>query len=289
MPDDNQLMSIEEPFPGDPPPTPEPVADDDEALPEGAQIVNGQPVISPSVLAAERKRAREKATADAEKEFAPIREKAAKADALQAALDTVKPYVEQIRQQQQPRPVTPDPVSQITDAEAEQEARDLQLYTKDSTLDIATAKKVIARRRAETEAAATKAAHAAVAPYAQNSAEMNQRQQFAAMVNELGADDILTPQELAHQFVELGPELSQHPQVARVALERAVGQAYLRKRGRRGSAPQREPVLSEAPGGRMTQDVTLTERGRKMGLTQQDLKSADKTFTPGGASVIGEW
>jgi hypothetical protein len=290
MPDDPSLMSIEDPYPGDPPaPEPEPV-DAEEPEPEGAvEVAPGRRMVDVSVVAAERKRTREATEKRVRDEMAPLQEKAARADALQQALDTVKPYIEQLRNQPQPQKPAPDPVSQVSDAEAEQEARELQLYTKDSTLDIATAKRVIARRRTEAAQTASQAARDAIAPYVQDNAQQRQREQFAAMVNELGADDILTQEELARQFVQLGPELSQDPRVARVALERAIGQAYLQRRGRRAAAPQREPVLSESPGGRVTNDVTLSDRGRKMGLTQQDLKTADKSFTPGGVSVIGEW
>lgn len=293
MPDDPQLMSIEEPYPGDSAPAEAPVVEEPEAEPEPDGVVEvapGRRMVDVSVVAAERKKARELTEkAIREKEVAPLQEKANRAEALQQALDTVKPYLEQLRQHP-PQPQTPpDPVAQVTDAEAEQEARDLQLYTKDSTLDIAAAKRSIARRRAEVAHTAERVAKEAIAPYVQDNAQQRQREQFAAMVNELGADDILTREELAQQFVQLGPDLSQDPRIARVALERAIGQAYLRKRGQRANAPQRGPVLSESPGGRVTHEVTLTERGKKMGLTQQDLKSAEKTFVPGGASAIGDW
>lgn len=293
MTDDNQLISIEEPFPEEQPPA-EPVQqaaahEDDEAIPDGTPIVNGQPVISPSTLAAERRRVREKAKEDAEKELAPLREKAAKAEALQEALDTVKPYLAQLRQQPpQPAPHTA-PEDSVTDAEAETYARRHQLYDANAKLDLKSAKSIIAEHRQEIEQAATTAAQKAVTPFAKQTAEQAQRQQFALMVNELGADDILTKEQLAQQFVELGPELSQHPEVARVALERAVGRAYLERRGKAARAPQREPLLSEAPGGRSAADVTLTDTGRKMGLTKDDIKDAAKNFTPGGMSPIGSW
>jgi len=291
MTDENQLLSIEDPFPGESPaPEPEPVTslDVDEPEPEGiVEVSPGRRMVDVSVVAAERKKARENAEKGVrERELAPLK---AKADALEQALETVKPHLARLHEMSQPKPQPQDPVSQVTDAEAEQEARDLQLYTKDSTLDIATAKKIIARRRMETDRAASSAAQQAIAPYVQDNAQQRMGQQFAMMVNELGADDILTKEELAQQFVELGPDLAQHPQVARVALERAVGQKYLQRKGRATQAPQREPVLSEAPGGRIAQDFTITERAGKMGLTKDDLKTSAKTFTPGGVSPIGSW
>jgi hypothetical protein len=290
MSDDNQLISIEAPFPEEKTDEQPALAaqPDDDAEPEGTvEVAPGRRMVDVSVVAAERKRAREIAKNDAEKELAPLREKAAKADALQQALDTVRPHLERL--QQQPPPQQTAPEDSVTDAEAETYARRHQLYDANSKLDLKSAKSIIAEHRQEIDQAATRAAQQAVKPFAQNSAEYAQRQNFAAMVNELGADDILTPKQLAEQFAELGPDLSQHPGVARVALERAVGRAYLQRRGRAVRAPQREPVLSEASGGRVSQDVTLTDTGKKMGLTTQDIKDASKNFTPGGMSPIGSW
>lgn len=290
QPNETQLMSIEEPFPGDPPPA-EPAQDDDEAIPEGAQIVNGQPVISPSVLAAERKRAREKAKEDAEKEFAPIRAKAAEADALRQALDTVKPHLEQLRQQAQRPPEAPQE-PQVSDAEAEQEARDLQLYTKDSTLDVATARKIITRRRAEAKAAAVEAAKEAVTPYAQTSARDLSARNFEKFARDLVGDDgqlMADPQIVVDTWKTLPPDLTQHEEVARIAMAAALGESLLRKRKSGTRPPAREPIVSEAPGGRTSSDIRVSESGKKMGLTDADLKASAKTYKPGEPSEIGSW
>jgi hypothetical protein len=294
MPDDSQAISIESPFPEDTPA--EPVAqvaavEADDAEPEGAvEVAPGRRMVDVSVVAAERKRAREATEKKIRDEMAPLQEKAAKADALQQALDSVAPMLQRLKEQGQPQErAQPSPESQVSDADAEQEARDLQLYDKDSKLDVVTARKIIARRRSETSAAARQAAQEAVTPYAQQTAQQAMQQQFAAMASKLGADDILTPKELAQQFVELGPELSQHPEVAQVALERAIGRAYLQKRGKQAQAPTREPVLSEAPGGRITHDYTPSATAQKMGLSAQDLKESAKTYNPGNVSPIGSW
>lgn len=291
-PNESQLISIEDPYPGDPPAE---KAQEDEAEPEGVvEVAPGRRMVDVSVVAAERKRARELAEKTIrEKELAPLQEKASRAEALQQALDTVKPHIEQLRQQiaqQQPRqPQEP----QVSDAEAEQEARDLQLYDKDSKLDVATARKIITRRRTEAEAAARAAAHEAVTPFAKNTAEHASRQNFAEMAHMKGPDGLplVDPEILAKEWVSLDPELTARREVAEVVLERAIGKS-LRLGKARPVVKQAEsgrPLLSEAPGGDSQQEVRLTDSARKMGLTQQDLKASQKTYNPGGVSEIGSW
>lgn len=290
MPDDlSQAIPLDEPFPGT---DPEPPAPDEDAEPDGAiEVHPGRRMVDVSVVVAERKRARESTEKRLrDTELAPLKAKADQAEALQQALDAARPYVELVQQHPQwlqQQPVNPE--DSISDEEAEQEARELQLYNAESQLDIRTAKRVIAKRRAEAYQIAQQATRDAVAPYAEQTAAQAQREQFLSMVHELGADDILTPEHLARQFAELGPNLTQHPQIARVALERAVGQAYLKRRQSRGAPPPREPLYSEAPGGRQSPPLTLTDTARKLGLSKADLDASNKTFVPGGASPIGEW
>lgn len=294
MSEQDGAISIEEPFPGDPA-APEPVEDvDDDAEPEGAvEVAPGRRMVDVSVVAAERKRARELAAKEIrEKELEPLKAKAAEADTLRQTIESFRPIVEaaraQLQQQQQP----PEPTYEesVTHDEAEAEARDLELF--DPTTgkpDIARATRIIAKRRQEAAYVGQQAAQQAMAPIARQTAEQAQRTLFAQMAQELGADDILSPSELAQQFVELGPELTQHPQVARVALERAIGRAYLAKRAQTGRAPSRAPVVSESPGGQRPTGPVFTDHAKRLGLSEADVKSAAKTFNPGGVSQIGEW
>lgn len=285
MPDDPRLMSIEEPLPDDPVTPP---ADDDDAEPEGVQEVSGRRMVDVSVVAAERKRARESTERKIrETEIAPLKQKADKADALQQALDAIKPQIDQLRQQYAP-PQPQEP--QISDADAEQEARDLQLYKPDSTLDVATAKKIIARRRNETQQAATEAARAVAEPLQAETAKTASRQNFAAMCSLKDADGnpLVDPKVLAQEWVTLPADLTQHQQVAETVLNAAIGK--MARAGKRPvRTPEREPVYSESPGGRAVNQAVLTENAKKLGLTKTDLESSAKTFVPGNVSEIGSW
>jgi hypothetical protein len=294
MPDnEQQLMSIEDPYPGEPAPEP---ADAEEPEPEGTvEVAPGRRMVDVSVVAAERKRARELAAKEVrEKELAPLQEKANRADALQQALDTVQPYIQQLqRQTQQPAAPELSGEEQVTDAEAETYARRHQLYDRESKLDLKSAKSIIAEHRQEIDRAAWKAATEATAPLAEATAKERSARNFEHHAKALVGPDgqlMADPNIVVDLWKSLPPELTQHAEVAEIVMDAALGRSQRQKsRGRTVPPPSREPVLSEAPGGRVSHDVTLTETGRKMGLTQTDLKDSAKNFRPGETSPIGSW
>ena len=273
-------------------PTVDPAAPDDDAEPEGAvEVSPGRRMVDVSVVAAERKRAREAATRTVrEQELAPLQERANRADALQEALNAARPYVDLVKQHPELlKPAAPLPMEQqISDDEAAQEARDLQLYNAQSQLDIPTAKKIIARRRTETQQAATQAAQQAMGPMQQSHAEQASRQNFAYMASlkDSNGQPLVDPKVLAEEWVQLPADLTQHSQVGEVVLERAIGKMH--RQGKRITPAHREPVFSESPGGRTAGPVVLTDLDRKLGLTEKDLKGSAAKFVPGGISVIGD-
>ena len=295
MPEDlSNAMSLEAPYPEpaeQAPAEPEPVETADDAEPEGVIVQGNQRLVDVSVLVAERKRVRdatEKRVRDTE--LTPLQQRAQRADQLQEALNAAQPYVDLVKQnqhllQQQRQPSAEE---QVTDEEAQQEARDLQLYNSQSQLDIPTARKIIARRRVEAYQAAQYAAQQAVAPMQATSAKQASDMNFVRMVQQVDANNqpLVDPEILAQEWVALGPEMTQHPQVAEVVLERAMGR--MMRAGKRPQMLSRHPVYSEAPGGPRQPVGQLTALDKKLGLTQADLKASAATFVPGGISPIGE-
>lgn len=285
MPEDlSQAIAIDEPFPGEAPAAEAPPEDDE--LPEGVQVVNGQPVITPSILAAERKRAREKAKEDAEREFAPLRQKAAEADALRQALEAARPFIEEAQRRVQP-PAPQEPT--VSDEEAANYARRYELFEATSGQpDVKRAKVIIADNRREAAEIARRAAQEAVAPIQASSAEQASRQNFAYMcsLRDETGQPLIDPKVLAEEWVTMGADLTQHPQVAEVVLERALGKMVRQGKRGRASVP---PQFSESVGGRPPAPIGLSDTGRKMGLTADDVKAAAKTFKPGDVSPIGDW
>lgn len=287
MPD--ELIPIEEEV------QPRPVIEDDDAEPEGAVEVQGRRMVDVSVVAAERKRARELAEKHVrENELAPLQEKANKADALQQALNAAQPYVDLMKQHPellQTRPPTP-PEQQIPDDEAAQYARDFQLYTADSKLDVPTAKKIMARHRTEMHHVAREAAREAMEPVAELTAKDRSARNFQTYAQSLVGEDgqlMADPQVVVDLWKTLPAELTQHEQVAEIAMDAALGRSIRQKHKGRVPAPAREPVFSETSGGRAGGGAVLTENAKKLGLTDADMKAADKKFVQGGASSIGEW
>lgn len=268
---------------------PEPAKEpDDNAEPEGAVDVQGRRMVDVSVVAAERKKARENTEKSLrEKELAPLQEKVKEVDALKAALNELRPYADLARQHpelwKQPEP-TPD-AEKVSDEEAATHARRYQLYLADGQPDLKTAKTILADHRNEIRTVAAQAARDAVGPIQAATAEERSRNNFAAMLHLKNSDGqpLVDPETLAKEWVQLPPDLTQHPQVAETVLNAALGKMY--RSGKRVSTPAREPLLSEAPSGRSaTGTVTLSKLDKRLGLTDKDIAG----FRPDSILTIGE-
>src|SRR3990167_8539195 len=223
---------------------------DEEPIEAPIVETQGRKLVDVSVVASERKRAREKGErAVREKEVAPLQAKAQRADQLEAALAAAKPYIDLVRQHPEwLKPAEPSgPESAVPEAEAAQEARELELYDVTGALDVARARRIIARRRTEASAAARQAAEQVVAPLQAGTAQAASRQNFVAMaqLSDAAGQPYVDPKTLAEMWAQFPPEPPQHPGVARVLLGGGIG------RHRRTIPRDRSrPTSSEAPGGR---------------------------------------
>lgn len=286
--------SIESPADAPAPGAPEP----DESEPEGVVEVQGRRMVDVSVLAAERRRAREIAERGVrEREVAPLQQQAQDAAQLREALAAARPYVELVRQHpellQAPEPLPLE--QQISDEEALAEARDLELYEAGTgQLDVTRARRIIAKRRTEAYEAAQQVAQSVVAPHARQTATAASGQNFAWAAGQRDAAgqplvDHRLLAELWAPFHQQAPELAADPQVAEVLLDAAIGrQLRLHQRG----SPGREPIYSEAAGGRPQGTFPINDVGRKLakaaGMTEKQFHEAGKGYNPTGTSVIGE-
>lgn len=292
MPDDLRGALRLEDAP-DPESVESPVIDaDDDGEPDGAVEVGGRRMVDVSVVAAERKRAREKGAKDVrDKELAPLQEKASRSDALQQALDAARPYVDIVKQHPhllQPQKPTAEEDS-ITDDQAAVFARQYELYqAADGQPDVKRAKKIMADNRREIAQVAKQAVSDAVAPMQAATADDRSKQNFArmcALTDEAG-QPLVDPEFLAKEWVQLDVSLTQDPAVAEVVLERALGKSMRSKSKGRVAAPVRSPVFSESPGGRPQASVGLSGLDKKLGITEKDLKETQGKFVPGGVSTF---
>lgn len=280
------------------PPEPDPAlaAQDDDAEPEGVVEVNGRRVVDVSVLAAERKRVRQ-ATEKAirEKELTPLQAKAQEADQLRQALADARPYIDLVRQRPEllapPKPTTAE--EQVSDEDAAQEARDLELYdSKTGQPDVARAKRIIARRRQDALAAAQQATQAAIGPITSQTAQGASKQVFAqmAMRKDETGQPLVDPKVLASLWVQLPPELTQHQEVGELILDAAIGKS-IRTTGR-VQRPDRPPTVSEPPGGRSGPAYQMDQMARSLaknaGISDKDFQAGAKSYQAGQTNVLGD-
>ena len=265
-------------------------ADASDPDPEGVVEVQGRRMVPVDALVAERRRVRESSERIAAEKMAPLEAKAREADELRSALTAAQPYLDHLRQHPELlQPPAPTPIeATISDDEARNEARDLELYAADGQPDLARAKRIIGRRRTEVMSAAQQAAHEAVGPITSASALQSSRHNFVQMA--ASAHGQVDPAHLARMWASLPAELTQHPQVGELVLNAAIGEAV--RAGRAAPSGGRPPQLSEPSGGRPGPGFrmnTLTQRiAREAGMSDQAFTKAAEGFRPNDINVIGD-
>lgn len=265
-------------------------AADDDALPEGV-TASPDGKVDVSVLAAERKRVRAATERAIRAELEP---KARKADELQAALNEIRPIVDDVRRYGLPKPPPPSRAEDsISDEEATAEARDLELYDqRTGQLDVSRAKRIIARRRSEVTSAAQQAAQAAVGPITSQTAQSQSRENFVRMATQQDSagQRLVDPKVLAEMWASLPSELTQHAEVADLVLNAAIGKAQ--RSGSTVRRPERAPTFSESPGGKAGPSWQMDNMAKSIakhaGMSEKAFSDAGKGYVPGGTNTLGD-
>lgn len=283
-------LSLETDAPAAEAPAPEPEKTEAPA-PEPAAVVqadedsyivqaDGKPINIGRVIAAERRREREK--------YEPVRQQAAQ----------LANEVQQLRQQLRPPAPEPPKEPEITDDEATAEAKDLQLYDASGALDVKTSKRIIQKRRQEALQVAEAVMQRTVAPIQQGQARDKSAQHFIAAVTAKNAEGqplfaTRAEQEAFASFwAEQPAELTSDPKAAEVFLNAYVGQTA--RTTKRAPAPQvrLEPVVNEAPGGKGVPAYVMTELDKKFaraaGMTEKQYGEQTKGFQKDRTLVIGD-
>lgn len=304
MSEDDRSVSLEDSTPQDEPalPGPDPgggAPPEEEPEHLEAVEVKGKRMVDVSVVAAERRRAREVTErVIREKEVAPLKEIATQYEQLKAYVSQITPYVDHLRAHpellQPPTPTSAE--AAVSEEEAAEEARDLELYRADGQLDLSRAKRIVARRRQETTAAARAAAHAAVGPVQKQTAEELSRrnlERIALQQDPQGQPLLQTsvdPKVLAQLWAQLPAELTAHPEVGDLLVDVAMGRTQ-RVRGSGVPRPVRGPIISESAGGsrpNWEMDPLTKAIARAAGVTEKTFEERAKTFQPGVPNVIGD-
>jgi hypothetical protein len=242
------------------------------------------------LLAAERKRVREATEQRVRAEYAPLQQQAQDMASLKAELAALRQQVTPPKQE----PAAPE----VTDSEAETYARRHQLYGADSTLDLKTAKSILAETKANErrliEAAETRAVQAAkdaLAPVHETEAKRAAHDNFLRIAATQDAEgnyvfkDPQTHPILLEAWNALPDALRALPEVGEVVVNSALGK-IARTLKRSAAAPlEREPVLAEAANNRGVTAYTISNVERKVAeaakISTKDWEARAKTYQPG--------
>lgn len=295
-------VSLEEPAPGhvappaetpatppaapDPPPAP---TTPDEAEPEGTiGTPDGQKFVPLAALQAERGK-RKTAVSAKDQEIATLRDKAQRYDEASGYLQQARPYIEALRtnpglvqQIQRPQPPPSEPQGPLTPQEAEEYAKDFDLYTTDGKPDIVRAQRIAARQ----EKLAERKAQQMVTPLVQTEAH---RQASALYQQQLQQPEIngfkIDPKFLNEAWSVVPPEMiAANPAVAEIMKYVAAGRQALSGQKPMPVAPP-PPVPTEGAGGGQPSPQSLNTTSEKFasasGMKRDQFLETRNRYTPG--------
>lgn len=189
-----------------------------------------------------------------------------------------------------PKPVVDIP--DVSDDQAEKFARRYELYTPNG-LDLARAKQMIADNRKETEEVARRAAEQVIEPLRRTTATQASKDNFlwAAQQTDANGDPLVDPKALAEVWATFPPELAANPEVAKVILKATVGEQVMSRAAKPVTRRlDREPALSEPPGGQRGGGYTISNVEKKvaqsLGIKDTDWESRAKTYQPGAPNRL---
>jgi hypothetical protein len=279
--DDTPLATISEPTPPAPEPPPAPVQTQEDAEPEGT-IVNpgGEKLVPLGALAGAREKARQEREAreKVEAEVAELRERTKEIDTIRTAWQAAQPAIQLARQQQQQQQ---KPVGPLSEQDAIEMAKDLDLYKTDGTPDIGRAQRIAARQ----EALAAKSAQQYVAPLQQQNAQ----QQSAANLQAVsqwkdGSGASVDPAILREVWGLMPAEMTAQPNIARVMYSVAVGETLLRGKHKVPTQPPPPAQHTESVGGApQARELSQFERNfiQTTDMKPKEYEDISSRFKPG--------
>jgi len=277
------------------PETPPPVEGDGE--PDGTIEGSGGVKFVPlSAVIAERTQRKEatRALAGKDAEIADLRAKAGQLDAIKNEWDQLQPVLEKVRrgEYQEVKHEEPGPPQPLTQADALDYAKDLDLYKADGTPDVDRAQRLAARQ----EAISARQTAKAVAPYQATQAQresVEMRNQVAAMKDSYGYQ--VDPVILERVWSMVPPEISAQPNVASVLHRVAFSEAVMAGKHPAFKAGQQPPPVvptESLGGGRAPEMTSFNELDKRFssaaGITKERYVTAAAAFKPGQRNSLGE-
>lgn len=228
-------------------------------------------------------------------EMEQLRARAAQADAMLPVVEQWRPVIEAIQRdpslmERATQPRTDPYEAGITEQDATEYAREIQLYTPEGKLDTVTAKRALARQNKMASAAAEAAATRAVQPVLRESAAVKAQQTYQWVVQSAAAEgDPVDPAAVANLMKHLPAELvAQNPEGIGTLVKLVARGQSPRKAA---PAPPPPPVVpTEAPGSRTPGVSALTDLDRRFaremdGGTKKYAAQAAR-FKPGELNVL---
>lgn len=281
--------------PPEPQTPPEPPPNPEDADPEGTITGEGGIKFVPlgAVIAERGKR---KEAEGKLKDLPTLQQKAAAYDSASAYLEQARPVIEAVKRRpdlirlaQEPAPPPAEPAGPLTLQEAEEFAKDLQLYLPDGKLDVATAQRIAARQDRIAERRAT----ATVAPLQQTEATRQSSAYFAhyASQKDPSGNALVDVNVLREVWAGVPPEMSAKPEVAQVLYLTAMGKQVVEGKAPRITAPP--PVVpTESVGGVKPPSGDLSETELKFmragGMKREEFIKVRDQYKPGSAFKFEE-
>jgi len=282
---------------GQPDAAPEPpAAPDDDTVPDGTIEGTGGVQFAPvKAVIAERTQRKEaqKQLAAIQEQLTAAQQKAQKYDELAGYVDQARPIIEAVRsrpdlveQARQPRQESaPKPLS---DTEAVDYAKDLDLYKPDGTPDVDRAQRLAARQ----EALASRSAQAAIAPFQANDAQRASNTMKAQILAyKDGNGHTVDAGILNDLWAGVPAELSAKPEVAGVLYQMALGATVAAGKYKGTQPPGPPPVVpTESLGNRGAAPKDLDVFGQKFAkaadIKPSEFAKASGRYVPGQTNSL---
>jgi hypothetical protein len=269
----------------------ETVTDAEDAVPEGTIEGSGGVRFVPLAAVIAERTGRKEATkqlATKDAEIATLKGKAEEWDRVAPAVQAAMPLIERIKGRPDilallDKPAeAAAPAKTLSDADAIEYAKDLDLFKADGTPDVDRAQRLAARQ----EAIAAKQTQAAMAPIHATDAQRASaglKQQLLAVKDAEGHS--IDPKALDSIWSIVPPELSAKPEVAQILYLAAKGMAA---HAGKGAKPGPGPVLqTESLGGGKVPDGDKPSRfATAAGIGQAEFRKTTSAFKPNAVNVL---
>lgn len=273
---------------------PPPAVVDEEPTPEGTIEGSGGVKFVPLQAVIAERTQRKEATgklAAKDAEIAALKTKADRLDAIANEWQQLEPVLTKVRNGEfVPRAAAPPPEAPkpLTDAEAVEYAKDLDLFKTDGTPDVDRAQRLAARQ----EALASRSAAAAVAPFQANDAKRTSDAMFNHIASFKDANGHMVDKgELTKIWDVMPPEMSSKPEVAAIIYDLALAASIRAGKYKGTQAPGPAPVVTtESMGGGGRVRTELDQVGAKFARAS-DIKTADflktsEKYKPGAVNSL---